>query len=163
MRMLPMAWALRKWPFSSPGLPTVPMLHPGDLAGDDLAAAQGDAFAGVAVADGVAQPRKHPCGIVHKGHGAYPGRGIPHPHPGAPLPGSGCPTQGSEWSALLTAADIDDLHGACGRFQSFLHGIVGLGQAVCPMRITRSPSRSPLPLGGVCGAAGAVRYRKSPQ
>lgn len=133
---------------------------PHDLAGDDLAAAQGHALTGVAVADGVAKPGKHPGGIVHKGHGAYPGGRIPHPHPGAPLSGGAVPHGGQPGLELLTIADIDHLHRrACGRFQSIVHGIVRLGQGVVH---AHHPVAQPQPglLGGVCGAVRGVQVGK---
>ena len=68
---------------------------PHDLAGDDLAAAQRNAFAGITVADGMPQTGKHPGIVVHKGHGAYACGGITHPHPGAPLPGGAGSPAGS--------------------------------------------------------------------
>ena len=134
---------------------------PHDLAGDDLAAAQGHALTGVAVADGVAKPGKHPSGIVHKGHGAYPGGRIPHPHPGAPLPGGAVPHGGQPGLELLTIADIDHLHRrACGRFQSIVHGVVRLGQGVVH---AHHPVAQPQPglLGGVCGAVRGVQVGKA--
>ena len=99
-----------------------------NAAGHDLAAAQGYAFAGVAVADRVAQPGKHPQLPVHKGHGAHPCGRIPHPHPGPPLGGRGVPHRGQAGLPLFPAADVHHLHrAALRRFQCLLHGVVVLG------------------------------------
>ena len=126
-----------------------------DLAGDDLAAAQGDAFAGVAVADGVAQPRKNAKLFVREGQGAHPGRGVPHPHPGPPLSGGTVPHRGQSGQLLLAAADIYDLHGlSLGGVQCFLYGIVALGAGL-PDADDPVAETQPRCLGRIrCAAAG---------
>lgn len=98
---------------------------PGDLTWHNLPAAQSDAFAGVAVADGMPQPRKDTLFRVHKGQSAHTGGGIPHPHACPPLGGSGIPDRGQDGAALFSAADIDNLCGASpGGFQRFLHSVI---------------------------------------
>ena len=58
--------------FQLSGTACRPLAASGDLAGHDLAAAQGDALPGIAVTDGMAQPREHALFLVGKGQGPHP-------------------------------------------------------------------------------------------
>ena len=125
----------------------------GDLAGHDLAAAQGDALPGIAVTDRMAQPCEHALFLVGKGQGPHPCRGIPHPHPGPPLACRGVPGRGQDGLQLFPAADIDDLHfRSLRRVQRSFHGVIvfrgGFSDADHP--ISQVQARR---LGGVGGAA----------
>ena len=102
-----------------------------DLAGHDLAAAQGDLLAGVTVADGMSQPGKHPGLRVHKGQRTHPGGGIPHPHPCPPLGVLGIPHRQKGGLPLLALADVNHLHPRTGSgFQRGMDLLVGLGDGV---------------------------------
>ena len=101
-----------------------------NAAGHDLAAAQGYAFAGVAVADGVAKPGKHPGGIVHKGDADL----------------GGCCEMLIFQHSIAGTADQDT---EAGRN---LHGLLGIGNQnfighTCPLPSFYAAST----LGRVCG------------
>ena len=135
---------------------------PGDLTWHDLPAAQSDAFAGVAVADGMPQPCKDTLFWVHKGQSAHTGGGIPHPHACPPLGGSSIPDRGQSGAALFPAADIDDLCGASpGSFQRFLHGIIVFRPDLSNADHAVSQTQSRCLCRVHCAPAGAVNIGKA--
>ena len=102
-----------------------------DLAGHDLAAAQGNPLASVTVADGVTQPGEYPGLRIHKGQSAHPGGGIPHPHSCPPLGVLRIPHRQKGGLPLLPLADVDHLHRRTGGgFQRGMDLLVGLGNGV---------------------------------
>ena len=114
-------------PFQFAGASCCSFAAAGDLAGDDLPCAQCNALAGVAVADGVAKPRKNaPC-IVCEGQRPDTGRGVAHPHPGPPLPCRRIPDRHKRRAELLSVPDIHDLHRLPLRcFQRRFDGVIVL-------------------------------------
>lgn len=137
-----------------------------DLAWHDLAAAQRNALAGVAVTDGVSQPGKDAVFCIHKGHGTDPRRRIPHPHPGTPLPGGFIPHRGENGLPLFVVPDIDQLQRlAFGRFQRFVDGIVRFGcRRPQPDHPVAQPQASLLGRihGAVCGYDVRKAHHKRP-
>ena len=105
---------------------------PGDLTRHDLPAAQSDAFAGVAVADGMPQPCKD---TLFWGQGG---------------------------AALFPAADIDDLCGASpGGFQRFLHSVIVFRPDLSNADHAVSQTQSRCLCRVHCAPAGAVNIGKA--
>ena len=132
-----------------------------DLAGHDLAAAQGNPLASVTVADGVTQPGEYPGLRIHKGQSAHPGGGIPHPHSCPPLGVLRIPHRQKGGLPLLPLADVDHLHRRTGSgLQRGMDLLVGLGNGVPH---ADHPVAQPQPglLGGVCGAVRGVQVGKA--
>ena len=128
----------------------------GDLTGDDLPAAQRNAFAGVAVADGVAQPRKGAPLLIRKGQRADPCRGVPHPHSCPPLARRLIPDGRQARLQLLSVSDIDHLHSVpLRRFQRRLDRVVVLRRR-CTDPDDPVSKAQPGPLGGVRRAAAGL-------
>ena len=153
--------AAKKFPFQLPGAARCTAGAAHDAARHDLTTAQRHAFAGVAVADGVSQPRKHPCLFVHKGQGAHPRRGIPHPHTGTPLPGGAVPCRGHDGAALLSVTDKDYLHCptlCCCQSSGDLFVALGGGAAHAHHPVSQMKSRL---FGGVYGVLPGVQVGKT--
>src|SRR5699024_6151918 len=93
------------------------------IAGDgyrgNLAAAQGNALAGIRIADRMPQPTVYTGGIVHKREGSDARGGVPHPHACPPGTTLLIPHRFQNSRILLTPTLVDYLHRtACGLLQS---------------------------------------------
>ena len=132
-----------------------------DLAGHDLAAAQGDPLAGVTVADRVTQPGEYPGLRIHKGQSAHPGGGIPHPHSCPPLGVLRIPHRQKGGLPLLPLADVDHLHRRTGSgLQRGMDLLVGLGNGV-PHADHPVAQPQPCLLCGVYCTGGSVHLGKA--
>ena len=134
---------------------------PHDLAGDDLAAAQGHASPVSLSLMGWPSPANTPAALSTKVMVPTPAEESRTHIPARHCPAVLSHTGGQPGLELLTIADIDHLHRcACGRFQSIVHGIVRLGQGVVH---AHHPVAQPQPglLGGVRGAVRGVQVGKA--